>query len=202
MDAPEKGLCNVSTSPLDILKEPLTALTKWLQKIRCPYLVIGGVAASLLGRPRATRDIDLVVLIDSSDWESFLESSKEYGFIPRVNNAIDFAKRSRVLLLKHKESQIEVDISFGVLPFEQEAIQRAKVVSFMKVRLPLPQPEDLIIMKAIARRPRDIADIEGLLAAHPNMDTKRIRKWVKEFAKVLEMPEIYKDLEKILKQKN
>jgi hypothetical protein len=30
--------------------------------------------------------------------------------------------------------------------------------------------EDLLIMKAIARRPKDLQDIRGLLAAHPDAD--------------------------------
>jgi hypothetical protein len=31
----------------------------------------------------------------------------------------------------------------------------------------LPRIEDLLIMKAVARRPKDLQVIEGLLAAHP-----------------------------------
>ncbi len=44
-------------------------------------------------------------------------------------------------------------------------------------------------------------DIEAIQDAHPNLNLKRIRKWVKDFSAILEMPEILKDLEKILKRK-
>ncbi|MBI5044130.1 MAG: hypothetical protein HZC10_09965 [Nitrospirae bacterium] len=43
-------------------------------------------------------------------------------------------------------------------------------------------------------------DIEAIRDAHPKLNLRRIRKWVKEFSAVLEMPEILKDLEKILKR--
>ena len=56
-------------------------------------------------------------------------------------------------------------------------------------------------MKAVAHRTRDLADIEAVLEAYPKLDFKRIRKWVKEFAEVLEMPEIYEDLNKLIKKK-
>jgi hypothetical protein len=36
----------------------LADLTGWLESARVPAMIIGGVAASILGRPRATRDIE------------------------------------------------------------------------------------------------------------------------------------------------
>ncbi|OHE58811.1 MAG: hypothetical protein A2Z47_10090 [Thermodesulfovibrio sp. RBG_19FT_COMBO_42_12] len=56
-------------------------------------------------------------------------------------------------------------------------------------------------MKAIARRPRDIADIESILDANPGMNLERVRMWVREFSSTLEMPEILNDLETILSRK-
>ena len=53
-------------------------------------------------------------------------------------------------------------------------------------------------MKAIAHRPRDIADIESILEAHPRIDEKRIRDLVREFAAVLETPDLATDLERLL----
>ena len=41
-------------------------------------------------------------------------------------------------------------------------------------------------------------DIEGLVAANPNLDLARIRRWVSDFAATLEMPELLEDLERLL----
>jgi hypothetical protein len=54
------------------------------------------------------------------------------------------------------------------------------------------------MMKAIAHRARDLGDIEGIVAMHPRLDTVRIRRLVREFAAVLEAPEILADLERVL----
>jgi hypothetical protein len=48
-----------------------------------------------------------------------------------------------------------------------------------EVGIPLPLPEDLIIMKAVAHRPRDLGDIEAMLAAHPELNPRRVRHWVR-----------------------
>ncbi len=185
----------------DFLSPLLSAvrdLVAWLEAEQVPALVIGGVAAGLLGRPRITRDVDAVVLLEDSRWKSFLAAGGEWGLFPRVEDALGFARRSRVLLLQHRPSGVEVDVSLGALPFEEEAVARATLVDVGELRIPLPTPEDLIIMKAIAHRPNDLADISGLLDAHPKLDWRRIRRWVGEFAEVLEMPEILTDLEKLL----
>jgi hypothetical protein len=70
-------------------------------------------------------------------------------------------REARVLLLRHAASRIDIDIAFAALPFERQALSRARWVHVSGLEVPLPTPEDLIIMKAIAHRPRDLADVEG-----------------------------------------
>jgi len=77
-------------------------------------------------------------------------------------------------------------------------IARARRHRLGAVSVPLPVPEDLIVMKAIAHRPRDLADIESILEVNPGVDVARIRKVVREFAAVLEAPELAADLERLL----
>jgi hypothetical protein len=182
-------------APLLSALRDLTALFRD-QNIRST--IIGGVAASLLGRPRATRDIDAMVILDGKEWEKLLTASKRYGFAPRLSDALTFARTNRVLLLRHELSNIDIDIAFGALPFEEEAIERSVTLSIGDISVPLPSPEDLIIMKAVAHRPRDIADIEGIIDLHPALDKDRIRIWLAQFAEVLEMPELLTETEKIL----
>ena len=55
----------MSNDVLSPLLQALLDLIKWLQERNVRGIIIGGVAASLLGRPRVTRDIDALVLLDS-----------------------------------------------------------------------------------------------------------------------------------------
>ena len=189
--------------PVDLapLLAVLRDLMAWFKAREVPGVVIGGVAASLLGRPRLTRDVDAVVLLDEDHWGEFLAVGTQHGFVPRRADALAFAQETRVLLVRHEESGIDADIVFGSLAFEKEAVARATWVELGGVRVPLPLPEDLIVMKVVAHRPRDLDDIEAILAAHPKLNLRRVRRWVREFSAALKMPEILNDLEALLSQR-
>jgi predicted nucleotidyltransferase len=186
---------------LQSLAGALADVVRWLTDEKIPGVVIGGVAASLLGRPRLTRDIDALVLGDEMGWEAVLESARPFGIAPRVDDPLDFAHRTRILLLRHLPSSVDIDVSLGALPFEREVVERASIVSAGDIRVRVPAVEDLVIMKALARRPRDLGDIEGLLDVWPDIDLDRIRQWLREFGSILEMPEIQEDFERLLRQR-
>ena len=183
---------------LSPLLAALRALTTWLDATRVPGMIIGGAAASLLGRPRITGDVDAIVILDEDRWGDFIDAAAGFGIEPRLPDALAFARGSQVFLLRHRDSGIDIDVAVGSLPFEREAVRQRQRVSIAGVRLPLPTPEDLIIMKAVAQRARDIADIESVVAAHPRLDVARIRRWLRAFATALDQPEILATVETIL----
>jgi predicted nucleotidyltransferase len=179
----------------------LADLNGWLDEARIPSMIVGGIAVSLLGRPRATRDIDALAMLPDDQWSSALANAARYGMVARIEDPLEFARRTRVLLLRHERSGIDIDVILGRLPFEDEAIARSKLHDIGGVRVRLPQVEDLLIMKAVARRPQDLRDMEGLLDAHPETNVERVRQWVREFASSLAMPEMLDDLDKLLAQR-
>lgn len=103
----------------------LCDLAVWLQAGKVSGAVIDGLAASLLGRPRLTRDVDVLVLVDESHWPEFMTAGAEHGFVPRRDDALTFARETWVPLLRHQESEIDVDVVFGGLLFEKEAVARS-----------------------------------------------------------------------------
>jgi hypothetical protein len=184
---------------LKSLEGAIAALSAWFKEQQVPAVFIGGVAASLLGRPRTTQDVDAIVwLPDHEAWGPFLATGARHGVVPRIADPVTFALESRVFLLRHAPSSIDVDISVGALAFEEAAIEQARFADIGRLQIPIPMPEHLIIMKAIAHRPRDMGDIESILDAHPDIDTTRIVATVREFADLLDMPEIVEDLLRLL----
>lgn len=176
--------------------QTLQSLFDWFGAEGVPGTSIGGVAVSLLAQPRVTQDIDALA---EDRWESFLESGKKFGIVPRISDALDFARRTRVLLLKNERPGINIDISMGGLEFEREMIERAVTLRLGQLTLKVPTPEDLVITKAVAQRPKDLADIDAIVSTTPTLDTERVRYWVKQFADALEMPEIADNVEKVLR---
>jgi predicted nucleotidyltransferase len=191
---------------LDNSLEPFRAVIEALQrlfgKVNEQGVIIGGIAVGFLGQPRFTADIDAVFLLSTQDIPQFLDFAQEEGIFPRISDAADFARKNRVLLLQHRPTEIDVDISLGILPFEEEMVKRASTRSFAGLTIRLPTPEDLIIMKAIAHRPKDLEDIRTIARKFPAMDKQRIEKWVKSFGEALEQPDLWKRIESLLSEES
>jgi len=180
------------------LLAPIQALQSLLSQFNDRGVIIGGVAVSLLGTPRYTVDLDAVFLLGLEDIPRLLAEAAKQGIEPRVSDPIGFARKSRVLLLRHNASGIDIDLSLGILPFEVEMVERSRIVEIGSIKLRLPTPEDLIILKAVAHRPKDLADIQAIAASHPDMDKERIRFWVEQFGEGLDLPNLWNMISPLL----
>ena len=186
------------TEGLVALLTPLQALQNLLEKFNNRGVLIGGIAASLLGTPRLTVDLDAVFLLSLEEVPGLLLEASGLGIEPRILGIIEFARKNRVLLLRHTDSGTDIDLSLGILPFEIEMVERSQVVDLGSIQLRLPTPEDLIIMKAVAHRPKDLEDIRAVAASHPEIDKDRIQSWVMQFGEALDLPDLWKDIQGLL----
>jgi hypothetical protein len=103
-----------------------------------------------------------------------------------------------MLLLRHQATSTNIDISLRILPFEIEMVDRSQTLKVGNLNLCLPTPEDLIIMKAIAHRHQDLADIQAIATCHPDLNVARIQFWVEQFGAVLELPDLWDDISILL----
>jgi predicted nucleotidyltransferase len=121
----------------------------------------------------------VTVRADDCDPDAVLTAFERYELIPRVDDARAFAEVNQVLLLRHKSSAVDVDVSLAWLPFELEAIHSAEQLSIAGVRARVARAEDLVIYKAVAWRPQDQQDVERLLTLHGSrIDLVRVRRVV------------------------
>jgi hypothetical protein len=178
----------------------LTALSKWLNTEAIPHTIIGGIAVSLLTEPRATQDIDATIWSEDIAIEDLLRTSESFGLISRIDNPLEFASQARILLLKHRDTGVGIDLSLGALPFEKEMIDRAGIIMVGSLQLRVARAEDLIISKAVPMRPVDLADIDKLLSFYPAVNFNRIRELVGEFQVLLDRPEYIQKLEELLQR--
>jgi hypothetical protein len=162
------------------------------------YALIGGLAVVLHGYDRFTQDVDAVAWDADDALPALVESFKEHGFSLRSAEGEQFARRNRVLLLISPAGR-GVDLSLGMLPFESDLIGRA-----VQQRIgpdgsyPVATIDDLIVMKLIAGRDRDLDDIRRLIELHPNIDGPRIQAIVTEFSQILENPGILENLNQLI----
>lgn len=180
------------------LLEPLIAIQRLLAHFDNQGVIIGGIAASLLGKPRFTADIAVVILLKVDDLPILVDAASQQGITPRIADAEIFARKNRVLLLLHQTSGINIDISLGILPFEIEMIERSQELKVGGLHLRLPTPEDLIILKAVAHRPQDLIDIQAIATSNPGLDKERVQFWVKQFGAALEFSDLWEHISQLL----
>jgi len=187
---------------LNHLVEALRDLNNLAQRECIPATVIDGVAASLIGRPRMTKDIDLLVHLDEQLWPSFLRAAERAGFVAQVSDPLPFARQSRVLLLRHAASGIDVDLTFGATAFEDEVIRRSSVANLLDISIPLPTPEDLIVLKWLAHRDQDLLDVHGILDSRPDVDIADVRTALSEFTEYVDDFDLVTEFDTMLARRN
>jgi hypothetical protein len=85
--------------------------------------------------------------------------------------------------------------------YEEEVLARAQPFQFGEMTLPVCSPEDFIIHKIIADRPKDWADVEGvLIEQQERLDQEYIRTWLVQFAEILERPDWLERYESLVQQ--
>ncbi|HEY6558795.1 MAG TPA: hypothetical protein VI072_16035 [Polyangiaceae bacterium] len=95
------------------LEQALQALSRALTASRAPWMVIGGIAIIAHGVRRFTTDIDAAVHGDAIRPEELLEIFESHGIEPRIRNAASFARENLVLLLRHRATGVDLDVSFA-----------------------------------------------------------------------------------------
>jgi predicted nucleotidyltransferase len=96
-------------------------------------------------------------------------------------NYEEFVRDTMVLPVRDEKTSIRVDLIFSFTPYEKGAIQRAQKVRLGGIDVTFAAPEDVIIHKIFAGRPRDLEDVSSILAKQPNVDREYIIKWLREF---------------------
>lgn len=104
-----------------------------------------------------------------------LATLAKFAIVPRIADAVAFAETNLVLLLRHRETGVDLDLSLAWSTFEHDALATSTITSFGRVRAPMCTPESLVVFKAIAGRPKDVEDAEALLALYPDIDRQRVR---------------------------
>ncbi len=173
----------------------------FLQQNHLPYAVIGGIAVQYWGEPRFTHDVDLSIATPLEEGSSPLVELITRHFVSRVENPLDFARQTRMLLIT-AHNGVFVDISLALPGYEDDVFNRAIVYSLETDKaIRLCSAEDLIIHKAVAGRPQDITDIEGvILRQKRKLDATYIRSWLAQFAEILGNPEIEARFERLYRK--
>ena len=163
----------------------LARVGRALERQDLEFMVIGGQAVLLHGRPRLTEDIDLTLAAGPDALATVLAVCELEHLTPLPEDVYEFVRRTFVLPSADESTSVRIDFIFSTTPYEREAIRRAIRVEVEGHSVPFATPEDLVLHKVFAGRARDIEDAVSVIRrSGPDFDWSALLTWAEAFAEV------------------
>ena len=139
------------------------------------WYLFGAQAAIVWGSPRLSADVDVTAVIEPGNVAVFTDAMNRHGF-ELVSTEPELVARTRVVAFIHRATRMPLDIVLAGPGLEEEFLQRTIPVQMERTPIPVISPEDLIITKVLAGRPKDIEDVRGVIhERRTSIDAERIR---------------------------
>ncbi|HET6466634.1 MAG TPA: nucleotidyltransferase [Nitrospiria bacterium] len=169
----------------------LARVIERLQHERVTYALIGAWALSVWGRPRATRDLDFLVMLDEAKLARMADGFAGKG----IETDKAWAKWNPMLRGVQSRFQyrgITVDLLRARNAHDRQALLRKRRKRIGKQYCWFVSPEDLIIQKLKVGRPHDFEDALTVLDRSGKiLDRRYLQRWAKRIG-------VSKELEYVL----
>ncbi len=124
------------------------------------FALTGGLAVSAWSPPRATMDVDLLVLAKTENLNHLVKALCDAGMNAELrrggyDDPVPFLIRADFL-----------DIIVATKKYEAEAVAESIPVNISGREIPVVSPEYLIILKLKAGGPQDLVDVREILASN------------------------------------
>jgi len=165
------------------LKNIIKKILKISEENNLNLMLMGGIAVSVWGNPRATYDIDVIIQCEKKDIDKLLKIFENNCFEIEKERPLKSIKNLYFVTLFYpkKRKKFIIDIFLTEGEYFKEAISRKIFIKVFDIKIPVISPEDLIIYKLISRRERDLEDIRDILVIQKNkLDINYIRKWAEK----------------------
>lgn len=150
-----------------------------LDRLGVSYALVGGLAVSVRGEVRFTRDVDFAIDVRSDpDFERLVGRLRALGY--EVAALVEHQTHGRLATVRLlSRSGVVVDLLGASCGLEPEIVARATPVDFGFERaVPVARAEDLLAMKVLsmtARRLQDRIDAGSLLSMNRELDLDAVR---------------------------
>jgi predicted nucleotidyltransferase len=173
-------------------------IVKFLNSGGYNYIIIGGIAASAIGEPRITADVDVDIVLGQEEVPHFLNKALKAGFKVPVKKCIESALQMGVFQISLGDYHIDFIIASTEL--ETQACQRREEIQLQGVKAFFPSPEDLILLKIIPGRDKDLLDAKNIVLRHKEkLDIQYLKTWAMKLCDEAEDMRIWTVLSKLLK---
>ena len=184
----------IQPAAVRVLSDLSKVLTRWGR-----WYVFGAQAVIAYGVPRLSADVDVTVKLDPDEPEGFALEMQAAGFALRVQDP-EFVRRTRVMPFVHLATAMPLDVVLAGSGLEDAFLDRARTVDLSGVSVPVIAPEDLIIAKVLAGRPKDIDDADSLWRLRGrDLDAGRVRRTLALVEEALGQSDLLRAFESVVR---
>lgn len=150
-----------------------------------PYAVMGGLAVRIHAMPRPTYDVDFTVLLSRSELPHFYQLVAALGYtVPaaQLSGWVDIVQGLPVIKIQFfvGDRAIDVDVFLAETQYQRQLLTRRQLHRAEGLEAWFVTPEDLILLKLLAARPKDRLDIADILFIQGKLDEDYLRHWANE----------------------
>lgn len=181
-----------------LLEQVYKKVVTFLNKGNHKYLIIGGIAAGVLGEPRVTGDVDVDIMVDPKHIPDFLDKAEKAGFKVSPKKCLTRARQTGTFQINYGD--FHIDFIIASTDLENQAFKRRKIIRLYGIKAFFPTPEDLILLKIIPGRKQDLLDAERVTLRHKGkLDVRYLKSWAQKLSDQAEDMRIWHELNSLLK---
>lgn len=177
----------------------LAALQGALAALGVRWFLFGAQAAILYGVVRLSADVDVTVDLGKRSATDLVAALAAAGFELRIPDAAGFAEATRVLPFVYRASRMPLDVVLAGPGLEEQFFAGAQERLVSDVRVPVVCAEDLVAMKVLAGRPRDVEDVAAIARVRrDDLDLDKIRVTLRMLERALDRSDLVNELERVV----
>lgn len=167
-------------TPLSIPAFDIAAhLAHALEEASIPYAIGGAIALGAWSDPRGTHDVDLNLFVGPDDLDGALDVLVAAGLHIDRELARRADREGAVLIASY--AGMRVDLFTPSIPFAWEAMRTRRRLAGPSGEADYLSPESTAVFKLLFFRPKDLLDLEKLLAVQGTaLDAPYVRRWMVE----------------------
>jgi hypothetical protein len=180
--------------------ETLRQLWLVLSQSKVRAAVVGGLALAVWKYPRATRDVDVLLIADDSKLLSLTARLEQAGFKQKNTAMIDLGETNLLQFTFEPANaylDVQIDLLLAKSAYAQQCLERSLTIptEAIGIEIQVLGCEDLIVFKLLAGRVIDRVDVAALLNANADvLDQKLLEKLANEANVACALEEIRHEL--------